>query len=289
MPRPPAGPPGADDVIRSRSNPLVQRLRALKEKGQRGAGGLVLLEGARLVEEALGAGVAVIEAAAAAGFGRRPMEARVIEELTRRRVAVRRVDERLMGSLSELETSPGLLALARRPRFEEESLFRGVPLVVIAAGLQNPGNLGALLRSAEAAGATGAYLTDGTADPLSWKALRGSMGSAFRLPHARGLSARAAIERARARGLQVVATDARGAVAYDEVDFRAPTAVVLGAEGSGLPADLAAAADHRVAVPMQPPVESLNVGVAAGVLLFEAARQRRRAPALSLAKPGTAS
>jgi TrmH family RNA methyltransferase len=289
MPRPPAGPPGADDVIRSRSNPLVQRLRALKEKGQRGAGGLVLLEGARLVEEALGAGVAVIEAAAAAGFGRRPMEARVIEELTRRRVAVRRVDERLMGSLSELETSPGLLALARRPRFEEESLFRGVPLVVIAAGLQNPGNLGALLRSAEAAGATGAYLTDGTADPLSWKALRGSMGSAFRLPHARGLSARAAIERARARGLQVVATDARGPVAYDEVDFRAPTAVVLGAEGSGLPADLAAAADHRVAVPMQPPVESLNVGVAAGVLLFEAARQRRRAPALSLAKPGTAS
>jgi TrmH family RNA methyltransferase len=241
------------------------------------------------VEEALGAGVAVIEAAAAAGFGRRPMEARVIEELTRRRVAVRRVDERLMGSLSELETSPGLLALARRPRFEEESLFRGVPLVVIAAGLQNPGNLGALLRSAEAAGATGAYLTDGTADPLSWKALRGSMGSAFRLPHARGLSARAAIERARARGLQVVATDARGPVAYDEVDFRAPTAVVLGAEGSGLPADLAAAADHRVAVPMQPPVESLNVGVAAGVLLFEAARQRRRAPALSLAKPGTAS
>jgi TrmH family RNA methyltransferase len=289
MPRPPAGPPGADDVIRSRSNPLVQRLRALKEKGQRGAGGLVLLEGTRLVEEALGAGIEVIEAAASPRFGRASQDARLIEELARRRVAVRRLDERLMGALSELQTSPGLLALARRPRFEEESLFRDVPLIVIAAGLQNPGNLGALLRSAEAAGATGAYLTDGTADPLSWKALRGSMGSAFRLPHARGLSAAAAIGRARARGLQVVATDAGGPVAYDEVDFRRPTAVVLGAEGSGLSDDLAAAADHRVAVPMQRPVESLNVGVAASVLLFEAARQRRRASSRPLAKPGTAS
>jgi TrmH family RNA methyltransferase len=288
MPRPPAGPPGADDVIRSRGNPLVQRLRALKEKGQRGAAGLALLEGARLVEEALGAGVEVVEAAASLRFGRGPQDARLMEELTRRGVTVRRLDERLMASLSELETSPGLLALARRPRFEEESLYRGVPLVVIAVGLQNPGNLGTVLRSAEAAGATGAYLTEGTADPLSWKGLRGSMGSAFRLPHVRGLSAAAAVERARARGLRVVATESRSAVAYDEVDFRAPTAVLLGAEGSGLAAGLAGAADQRVWVPMRPPVESLNVGVAAGVLLFEAARQRRT-PARPLAKPGTAS
>jgi TrmH family RNA methyltransferase len=289
MPRPPAGPSGADEVIRSRSNPLVQRLRALKERGHRAGAGLTLLEGARLLEEALGAGVEVTEAAASIRFGVNPREARLIDELTARRVTLRRLDVRVMEALSELETSPGILALARRPRFEEESLYRDLPLVVIAAGLQNPGNLGALLRSAEAAGATGAYLTDATADPLSWKALRGSMGSAFRLPHARLLSARGALEQVRARGLKVVATDARGSVAYDEVDFRGPTALLLGGEGSGLPADLAAAADQRVAVPMQPPVESLNVAVAAGVLLFEAARQRRRSPHGGLANPGAAS
>jgi RNA methyltransferase, TrmH family len=276
MPRPPAGPPRADDVIRSRGNPLVQRLRALKEKGQRGGAGLVLLEGGKLVEEALGAGIELIEAAASPRFGRGAPESRLAGELARRGVPLRRVHEDVLSILSEMDTSPGLLAIGRRPRFDEERLYGERPLVVIAAGLQNPGNLGALLRSAEAAGATGAYLTEGTADPFSWKALRGSMGSAFRLPHVRGLAAAAAVERVRARGLRLVATDTRGAVPYDRADFRPPTALLLGSEASGLDPELAAAADLCVTVPMQPPVESLNVGVAAGVLLFEAARQRRR-------------
>jgi TrmH family RNA methyltransferase len=275
MPRPPAGPPRGDDLIRSRRNPLVHRLRALKEKGQRAGTDLTLLEGGKLVEEALGAEVELLEAAASPRFGRRPEEDRLAEELVRRGVPLRRIDEDVLSSLSELDTSPGLLAIARRPRFDEERLYRETPLVVIAAGLQNPGNLGALLRSAEAAGATGAYLTEGTADPFSWKALRGSMGSAFRLPHVRGIPVGAAIHRVRARGLQVVATDAHGPISYDAADFRRPTALVLGSEGSGLAQELASAADVRVNVPMQPPVESLNVGVAAGVLLFEAARQRR--------------
>lgn len=290
MPRPPAGPSRADDVIRSRSNPLVQRIRALKEKGHRGGAGLVLLEGGKLVEEALGTGVEMLEAVASARFGIPPHEARLVQELGERGVTLRRVDPKVMASLSEMETSPGLLAIARRPAFEEDALFRGQPLVVIAAGLQNPGNLGALLRSAEAAGATGAYLTEATADPFSWKALRGSMGSALRLPHVRGQSARAAIERVRERGLQVVATEAHASDPYDRVDYRGPTALLFGAEGSGLAAELAASADRRVNIPVQPPVESLNVGVAAGILLFEAARQRRReASTRPLAKPGRGS
>jgi TrmH family RNA methyltransferase len=285
MPRSPVGAP-ADDPIRSRSNPLVQRLRALKEKGLRGGDGLMLLEGGRLVAEAMAAGLDMVEAAASARFGDAAPEARVVEELAARGVPLRRMDSGLLASLSELETSPGLLAIARRPAFEEEALFRGVPLLVVAVGLQNPGNVGGLLRSAEAAGATGAYLTEGTADPFSWKALRGSMGSALRLPHVRGLSARSALERARKRGLQVVATDAHARSAYDEVDFRRPVAQLFGTEGSGLAGELAASADRRVRIPMQEPVESLNVGVAAGVLLFEAARQRRARPPRALAKPG---
>ena len=289
MPRPPAGPPRADDLIRSRNNPLVQRLRALKEKGQRGAAGLALLEGGKLVAEALAAGVELLEAAASPRFGRLAHEQVLAAELVRRGVALRRVDGDILSALSELETSPGLLAIARRPRFAEESLYRQTPLVVIAAGLQNPGNLGALLRSAEAAAATGAYLTEGTADPFSWKALRGSMGSAFRLPHVRGIPVHAALERVRARRLQIVAAEADGTVSYEAADFRPPTALLVGPEGSGLAAELAAAADLRVRVPMQAPVESLNVGVAAGILLFEAARQRRSGPSGPLAKARTAS
>ena len=283
MPRPPVGPQ-ADDLIRSRSNALVQRLRALKEKGVRGGDGLMLLEGAKLVAEALAAGVEVVEAATSARFGHVPAEARVAEELEARNVPVRRMEGALLSRLSELETSPGVLAIARRPDFDESALYRGVPLLVIAVGLQNPGNLGGLLRSSEAAGASGAYLTEGSADAFSWKALRGSMGSAFRLPQVRGISARTALDRARDRGLQVVATDAHASRAYDEVDFRRPTALLFGAEGSGLAAEIAASADRRVRIPMRASVESLNVGVAAGVLLFEAARQRRARPPRGLAK-----
>ena len=120
------------------------------------------------------------------------------------------VHEDLLASLSETETSQGLLAIAERPQFEERAGLRGTPLIVVAVAVQNPGNLGALLRTAEAAGATGAILAGASADAFSWKALRGSMGSAFRLPHLRERSVAAALDRALARGLRLVATVARG-------------------------------------------------------------------------------
>ena len=172
--------------------------------------------------------------------------------------------------------------MAARPRFETEALFgkgpsagAGPPLVVVALGIQNPGNLGALLRTAEAAGATGAVLTAGTADPLSWKALRGSMGSALRLPHLRERNLAAALDLLTGRGLRLVATVARGGTSYDQADLRGPLALLLGNEASGLPEEAEARATLRLTIPVRAPVESLNVGVAAGILLFEAARQRR--------------
>jgi TrmH family RNA methyltransferase len=144
----------------------------------------------------------------------------------------------------------------------------------VAAGVQNPGNLGGLLRTAEAAGATGAILTAGCADPLSWKALRGSMGSAFRLPHLRGLAIGDALSALEARGIAVLATAADGERRYDEADLRGPVALVVGSEGAGLPAAVCRRAAARLRVPLAGPVESLNVGVAAALVLFEAARQR---------------
>lgn len=265
---------GPEELIRSRANPLFRRLRSLKEKG--GAGKLCLIEGPKLLEEALAAGLTVVEAAASPRLGRSERGARLLADLRARGVPLRLLDDRLLASLSEVETSQGILALARRPSFEESAMFRGQPLIVVAVGIQNPGNLGGLLRTAEAAAATGAYLTEGTADPLSWKALRGSMGSGFRLPHRRGLGLAAVRERLTARGLAVVATTATGGARYDEVDLARPLAVLLGGEGGGLPPEVLAAADVRITIPMAPTVESLNVGVAAGILLFEAARQRRR-------------
>jgi len=260
-----------DALIRSRSNPFVRRLRALKEKS---GGELMLLEGPKLIAEALGSSVEVVEAAASPRLAHSDRVG-VIHALRAAGVAVRLLDDAVLGSLSEVETSQGILALARRPAFDEERIFTGTPLVLVAAGIQDPGNLGALLRSAEAAGATGAYLTDGTADPFSWKALRGSMGSAFRLPHRRRMTTADALSRLGERGVSVIAADPGAALPYHEADLRRAVALLLGPEGSGLPAALTARADLAVAVPMAPGVDSLNVAVAGGVLLFEAARQRR--------------
>src|SRR6185436_2680805 len=108
-----------------------QRLRALKDKGVRGSDGLMLLEGGKLLAEALAAGIEIVEAAASSRYGDAPAEARVVETLAARDVPVRRMEGGLLAGLSELETSPGVLAIARRPIFDEPTLYRGVPLVVV--------------------------------------------------------------------------------------------------------------------------------------------------------------
>ncbi len=154
----------AEPIIRSRTNPLVKRLRALKERGT--GSDLALLEGFTLVEEGLAAGLEIAEAAVTPAAEATPRGRALVHQLEGRRVAVRRVGEAVLASLSEAETSQGLLALARRPSFDEEALYLGVPLVIVAAGLQNPGNVGAVLRAAEAAGATGAYFTRPGAPPI---------------------------------------------------------------------------------------------------------------------------
>jgi RNA methyltransferase, TrmH family len=259
-------------IVTSRAHPLVKQLRALL--GDSSRSGLAVLEGGKLVEEALQAGVAIVECAVSpdAAEGR---YASLLARLTEGGTAIRVLAPSVLAGLSEAETSQGILAIARRPAFDEEPIFRGTPLVVVGVAIQNPGNGGALLRTAEAAGATGAYLTAESADPMSWKALRGSMGSAFRLPHVSGLATGDVLARLAARRVTTIATVASGGDRYDAMDFTGPVAFLFGNEGAGLPGDVAARADRRVAIPMAPPVESLNVAVAAGILLFEAGRQRR--------------
>jgi TrmH family RNA methyltransferase len=265
----------ARETLRSRANPRYKRLRALRDG--RASSELCLVEGPKLVAEALAAGVCVVEAAFAERAEATPAGIEALAALRARGVPVQRLTPDLLASLSEAERSQGLLAVARRPRFELVSVFRGTPLVLVIDAVQDPGNVGALLRSAEAAGATGALLTTGSADPLSWKALRGSMGSAFRLPHVAGLEPGPLLDELAGRGLAVLATASDGERRYDEADFTRPTAILVGREGSGLAAAVKQRAAARLRIPLAPPVESLNVGVAGALVLFEAARQRARA------------
>lgn len=256
-------------VISSTKNPLVQRFRAAAVGDLEG---VMLAEGVRLVSEALDAKLRVLEVAVSP----RCADAALRSRLQAVAASFVECSDDVLASLSALETPQGVAVLLQRPTFAEADLLRGdlAPLVVIAAGVRDPGNLGSLLRTAEAAGATGCVTMRGGADPFRDKAVRGSMGSVFRLPVLHGLDGPAVVDFVRRQRLQMVVADGGGERSHTQVDLRKPLALVVGAEAAGVPKELLAAADARVRIPLRKPVESLNVAVAAGVLLYEAQRQR---------------
>jgi TrmH family RNA methyltransferase len=257
-------------TIASRQHPLVARFRAAAA----GEGDRLLLDGPHLVREAILAGLDLEVAAFETGRAD-PEMAGLQRDLPAGRVVF--ASPAVMRALSPARTPPGVVALAARPHPPalDALLARAGTLALGAIGVQDPGNAGAIVRAAEAGGATAVLTTADGADPFGWKALRGAMGSAFRLPLARVASADDVLALARGAGLQIVAAAGRGGAAPDAIDFRRPTAILLGAEGSGLPAGLLDAADARVTIPMAPPVESLNVAVTAALLVYEARRQRQ--------------
>jgi TrmH family RNA methyltransferase len=255
-------------VISSRHHPLVARFR---EAARGGVGTPVLLDGAHLVLEALSAQVPILDVAMSST---RADEAEML--LIRRRVpGTHLVTPQVLDAISPTRTPAGVVALADRPAERDGEMFAGpAPLVVIAVDVQDPGNLGAILRSAEAGGASGVIATSGGADPLGWKAVRGSMGSVLRLAVLRVADAAAAIALVRQHGLACIAAVRTGGTPMHEANLAGPVAIVLGGEGAGLLPSIVEAADIRVSIPMAPQVESLNVATAAALLVYEARRQR---------------
>lgn len=262
------------EVIRSRANALVRRARAAREGRERG---VMFVEGVRLCEEAARSGVRVEDVLYTERAAEDERGARLLEELARGARRVGLVAEDVFASLSDTKTPQGVVALARRPATDAtvlDSRASETPLLVVLHGLNNPANAGATLRVAEAAGATGVIATAGTADLFSPKALRGAMGSSFRLPVWAGANFAEALRWCAARQIQTVSTDLDAALTHDGIDWRVPSAVVVGSEGGGLSEAERAATDTRLRIPMRPPVESLNVAVALAVVLYEAERQR---------------
>jgi TrmH family RNA methyltransferase len=255
----------------------VARCRALARG--RGAGDPVLLDGAHLVSVALEAKWPLEVVALDADLVTTHAD---LADLARRLDAegalVLRASARVLDAMSPVRTPSGVVALGRAPvpAVPAGMLGAGPAFVLVAVGVQDPGNLGAILRVADAASATGVIATQGSADPFGWKALRGSMGSGLRVPvwpNARLPEVRAFLG---VHQLGVVAADPSGARAFTDVDLTRPVAVLLGAEGHGLPPDVLAWADTRARIPMRHGVESLNVAVTAALLAYEAQRQRRK-------------
>ena len=256
--------------IASRQNPIVSRYR-LAARGD--SAGTMLLDGTHLVGEAIAAGVHVREAAFAATAVDDPDLRPIAEQLDRIGADVFAVTAPVMAALSPVRSSSPVVALADRPVRYDRVFGAAAPLVVVLVDVQDPGNVGAVIRVAEAAGATGAIVAGASADPYGWKALRGSMGSALRLPIivAKGPWSLAEV---RQRGCRVVGTTPRGGRPLFEADLAGSIALLIGGEGRGLPSELLAQSDERVSIPMEAPVESLNAAVTAALLVYEARRQR---------------
>ncbi len=260
--------------ITSRHNPLVQRARAVRAgKDAR----LIFIEGMRLCAEAVQAGLRCEAALFTANIAHDARGAELLVALERAGTRTFEVSENLLTAIADTKSPQGLVLLAQRPHIDQTALAiqpQTVPLVVIMHGINNPANAGAMLRVAEAAGATGVIATAGTTDLFAPKALRGAMGSAFRLPLWPGAQFHDALAWCAARGLRTVATDPHATRTHTEIDWTTPHALIMGAEAAGLNAQESAAAELSIRIPMRPPVESLNVTTALAVILYEAARQR---------------
>ena len=256
------------DRISSRQNPIVKHFREVALGEVQDA---ILLDGEHLIQEALASRIPLQIVATVDRLSRSQAADRA--ERAGARLIV--VTDAVLSAVSPVRTPSGIVAIASRPVSRLEHVFaRRPPLVVMLHDVQDPGNVGAIVRAAEACGATGLVCSEGTADPFGWKALRGAMGSTLRLPTASKQFLPDAIGRARASGLRVFALTAHAGTLLPDCDLRPPAALVLGGEGAGLPADILEASDTRLTIPMRSPVESLNVAVAAALVMYEAGRQR---------------
>jgi TrmH family RNA methyltransferase len=260
--------------ISSRQNPLVRRFRDLAAGTARGDDLEGLLEGEHLVREALASGVAV-NVAAFADVLLNGSLAPLADEVARRGGRIISVTGAVLSAISPVRQPSGVVAIAALRRAAlEDVLARQPQLVFMLSDVQDPGNVGAIVRACEAFGATGVVTGEGTADPYGWKALRGSMGSSFRLPVAARVPLLDAVHAARAKGMRLLAAVPRDGRPLPLADLRTPAAILLGGEGGGLPEPLERLADERLSVPMRAPVESLNVSVAAALIAYETSRQR---------------
>lgn len=257
--------------IDSRQNARVKELRRAFAESLPNEQGEVAIEGMHLVEEAIRSGLRL----STVFFGESARERihKLLPQLSSQTETLLLPDS-VFASAVPTETPQGIAALVRVKQASLANILEAQPaLLVVAAGLQDPGNLGTIARSAEAFGVTGLLLGERTVSPWNWKALRASAGSLFRVPMAK-VELDAALSEIKSRHVRVLATSSHKGKAISEVDLRGPVAFVIGNEGAGIQKDILAQADETVAIPQSSKVESLNAGIAASILLYEAARQR---------------
>jgi RNA methyltransferase, TrmH family len=264
-------------MITSKSNPSVKEIRLLKQAKYRQARGEYFIEGVRLVEEALRQSIPVLKIAYSPRLERTERGAEVLS-IARKKIPEAEwlyLSDEVMATLCDTQTHQGILAVLKKRERSFEELWQKKKMIVLLHELQDPGNLGTIFRLADAGGAGGLILSRGTIDPYGPKVVRASMGSLWRVPFLKDQDIDECLGKLRSRGYRIWATAVRGAPSFWEVDFSQPSTVLFGQEGAGLPDDLMKAADGLLTIPMAPEVDSLNVAMAAGLVIYETLRQKK--------------
>jgi TrmH family RNA methyltransferase len=276
--KPAQKPPTADRLrrVEGRHNALVKDLRTAFARGELTPAGDCAIEGLRIVEEAIRSGLR-LHAVLFSESGTSRAE-RLLPQLGAH-VETISLPDKLFASVVPSDAPQGVAALVRLKTFSLDDVMeraRFGPLVAIV-GVQDPGNLGTILRSAEAFGAGGVLLGEGTVSAFNSKVIRGSAGSVFRLAVAKAKLADL-LPRLKPLGIRTLATSSHKGVPLPDANLQLPIAFLIGGEGSGVPRDLFARVDETIAIPHASQVESLNAGVAASIVLYEAARKRDLSP-----------
>lgn len=262
-------------LITSASNPRLKHLRAGLSDGWPDAQGRVRIEGPKLLREAIQSHLQVEEVFVSESCRHDPGTQALLKQIPGKPQVVEVID-RLFPTIAGTESPQGLLALAKVPSIQLEKLIRSASMLLVGCELQDPGNLGTLLRSAEAFGVEGLLLTQTSVNPWNEKVIRASAGSIFRVPCLGGFESIELLHNLARKGFRLVAATPKAAIDFREADLKGRFALILGNEGKGLREEVLTRVQTRIRIPMTVGIESLNVSVAASIILCEAARQRNK-------------
>lgn len=259
------------EKIISRDNRRLVHARNVRDRREADQ---IFIEGRRLVAEALRSGLTITDCFISEGF----QDHALLDAVAAQRGSIAEISHRIFTSITDTEQPQGIVLIAQRPISTADSILAGragaaLPVVVFLKEINNPSNLGAIMRTAEAAGVAGVVISTKSADAFSPKALRAAMGAGFRLPVWERASFDEVLRWAAASGLQTIAADASAKKSYSGIDWKKPKLLIFGSEAHGLTPEELTAIDEAIGIPMENGVESLNLAVSAGIILFEAKRQ----------------
>lgn len=265
---------GKADMITSHANKGVKEVIQLEQKARaRREQGLFVVEGIKMFAEAP---VDMIEKVYIAENFLKQMSVSCKDKLESLSLCYETVSDEVFSKMSDTKTPQGILCVMRQNQYTLESMFTVLnPMFIVLEAIQDPGNLGTIFRAAEGAGAAGIIMSGDTVDIYNPKTIRSTMGSVYRMPFIYTQNLNNIIEEMQKRKIAVYAAHLQGAKAYDTCDYKSGTAFLIGNEANGLKEGTAKKADTAIRIPMAGKVESLNAAVAASVLMYEAARQRR--------------